>query len=132
MRFDIPLACVGIMFVLIYVPRVLVLRGQTKQPEGLDNNNPRDQQQRLTGAAKRANAAHANSFESFAPFAAAVIVAELTGANHRWLTILSLGYIVARALYPVLYIANIASPRSLVWMVSFGCTVGIFVLPMLS
>lgn len=49
----IPFICVLIAFVLIYVPRVFVATAQAKQPEGLDNRNPRAQQAKLTGLGAR-------------------------------------------------------------------------------
>ena len=77
----IPLACIAAAFALIYAPRIAVVVAQAKQAEGFDNKHPRDQQAKLTGWGRRANAAHLNAFESFAPFAAAVLVAHVTHAD---------------------------------------------------
>jgi uncharacterized MAPEG superfamily protein len=128
----IPFACILAAFVLIWVPRAVVAGEQAKQPEGYDNRNPREQQARLSGRGKRAQAAHNNTFESFAPFAAAVFVAHLGHANERWSTILACTFVAARVVYPFLYIADIDKGRSAVWFVGLLATVGLFVLPMLS
>ena len=129
---DIPLACIGLMVFLIYAPRVLVLRAQLAQPGGLDNSNPREQQSKLEGAGKRANAAHANSFEAFAPFAAAVLICEHTGATGTAASVLSLVFIAARIVYPILYVRDLASARSAVWMVGMVCVAGLYLLPWVS
>src|SRR4051812_45053902 len=97
----LPLFCVFIAFVLIYVPRVFVFRAQAKQPEGFDNKHPRDQQTRLPDWGRRAQAAHNNAFESFAPFAAAVLVAHVAGADPRISSLLALTYVGARMFYPL-------------------------------
>jgi uncharacterized MAPEG superfamily protein len=124
----IPLLCIFIAFILIYVPRVIVARDQARQPEGFDNRNPRDQQARLTGAGKRAHAAHQNALEGFAPFAAAVFTAHLTGADPRWSSILAVTYVAARVVYIGVYLADKAPLRSAVWMIGFLATGGLFLL----
>ncbi|WP_437520522.1 MAPEG family protein [Sorangium sp. So ce726] len=124
----IPLTCVFISLVLIYVPRLFVARAQAQQPEGLDNRNPRDQQAKLTGVGRRALAAHQNAFEGFAPFAAGVFTAHLAGADARWSAILAVAHVAARGLYLVMYLGDKASARSMVWFVGFATTVGLFLL----
>jgi len=125
----IPFACVLAYFAIIYLTRMPVAFAQAKDPKGYDNRHPRDQQARFTGWGRRAQAAHQNGFEMFAPFAAAVIIAHLTGVDPRWSTYLSLGFVATRALYPILYIANLASLRSLVWIAGFGCVCALYALP---
>ncbi|NUQ75947.1 MAG: MAPEG family protein [Polyangiaceae bacterium] len=124
----IPFICVLIAFVLIYVPRVFVATAQAKQPEGLDNRNPRAQQAKLTGLGARAQAAHLNSFESFAPFAAAVVIAHLAGADATWSAILASVHVGARALYIGAYLGDIPTARSLIWMIGLLSTLGLFLL----
>lgn len=124
-----PLACIPIAFALVYLPKIPLSIAMARQPEGYDNKNPRDQQAKLTGWGKRAAAAHANGFESFAPFAAGVFTTQLTGVNPQWAAILSVTYVVARLLYSIAYIGDVASVRSLIWGVSFGSTLGLMLLP---
>jgi uncharacterized MAPEG superfamily protein len=128
----IPMTCVFISFVFIYVPRLFVARAQAQQPEGLDNRNPRDQQAKLTGVGRRALAAHQNAFEAFAPFAAAVFTAHLAGADARWSAILAITHVAARALYLVMYLGDKATARSAVWFVGLAATVGLFLLKWLA
>jgi len=129
MHMTIALGCVGITYLLVFLPKLPVPVAQAKQPGGYDNHNPRDQHAKLTGWAKRAHAAHLNGFESFAPFAAAVFVATLGGGDPGWTNILALVHVGARALYPFMYMADLALLRSTVWTVGFLATVALFALP---
>ena len=126
----LPYACILAAFLLIYLPRMFVLRAQAMAPGGLDNRYPRDQQATLTGLAKRANGAHMNSFEAFAPFAAAVLVASVAHGNARLVNGLSLGFVCARALYIALYLGDVPTARSLVWLAGFGMVIALFLSPM--
>jgi uncharacterized MAPEG superfamily protein len=123
---DVPLACVALAAFLIYVPRMIVARAQVKL--GYDNRNPRDQQAKLDGAARRANAAHQNSFEAFAPFAAAVIACEIRGANERWTTILAVAFVALRVLYITAYVGDKPSIRSTIWTFGVLCVLALFIL----
>jgi uncharacterized MAPEG superfamily protein len=92
-----------------------------------NNLNVRLWQSKLEGFAQRAHATHLNSFEAFPLFAAAVIVAQMTGANQSRVDMLALSFIGLRILYGILYLANRASLRSLVWTAALACTIMIFV-----
>jgi len=91
------------------------------------NVNVRLWQSKLEGAAQRAHAAHLNSFEAFPLFAAAVIVAQMNGAVQGRIDMLALAFIGLRVVYGILYLANLASLRSLAWMAALVCTIMIFV-----
>jgi uncharacterized MAPEG superfamily protein len=124
----VPFACVAIAFLLVYLPRIFSLAGQRRRPEGWDNDHPRAQQALLTGWAGRARDAHANGFEAFAPFAAAVVVAHLSHADPAWSARLAVTHVVARTAYPVVYMANLGTLRSGVWFIGLLATAGLFVL----
>jgi uncharacterized MAPEG superfamily protein len=125
---DTPFACLLGAFVLIYAPRLGSALGQSKQPEGFDNKHPRAQQARLTGWAFRANSAHLNGFEAFAPFAAAVLAARVHGADAATLATFAVAHVALRAAYVVLYLANVDKLRSLAWVLSTAATARIFLL----
>jgi uncharacterized MAPEG superfamily protein len=95
---------------------------------GFNNHTPRDFQDRLDGMRKRAHWAHLNSFEAFPPFAAAVIIAHQLGAAQGRVDGLAIGFIVARLAYGFLYMADLATLRSLAWVAALGCVVGLFVI----
>lgn len=93
-----------------------------------DNASPREWEQRLDGYRRRAVAAMNNTFEALPFFAAAVIVAHQLDAPQGRLDALAVTWLVLRAAYVGLYVADRATPRSLVWLASVAVTVWIFVL----
>jgi uncharacterized MAPEG superfamily protein len=101
--------------------------GLAKAQSGFDNKAPREWLGRLTGWRARAHAAHLNSFEAFAPFAAAVIIAHLAHAPQGRIDWLAMGFVAARIAYIGLYITDLAGLRSIAWTVAMGCVIGLFV-----
>lgn len=97
-----------------------------------DNGNPRDPRFYTPGLRARALGAHMNGFEAFPFFAAAVLLAEMRAAPQGTVDALAVGFILARALYIVLYITDRPTFRSLVWTVAFFCNVAIFFSPVLA
>jgi uncharacterized MAPEG superfamily protein len=92
-----------------------------------DNHNPREYLQKLEGPAKRAFWAEQNTFESVPGFMAAVIIAHLAHAPQGRIDAIAVTYIVLRLVYGLLYMADKALLRSLVWAASLACIVGLFV-----
>jgi uncharacterized MAPEG superfamily protein len=116
--------------VLIYVPRAIVMRAQIHQPEGLDNNNPRDQQARLTGLGRRANAAHQNMLEAFPIFAAGILASVHARVDPELIVALAGTFISLRALYIVFYLADKATARSAVWSLALLCSSALILAPL--
>ena len=75
----------------------------------------------LTGIAQRAHAAHLNSFEAFPLFATAVIVARLNGADQSRVDALSVAFVGLRLIFGILYLADKATMRSVVWLAAMVC-----------
>jgi uncharacterized MAPEG superfamily protein len=125
---NVPFACLFIAFLLLYLPKAVLVVAMARAPGGYDNRNPRDQQAKLEGWGRRAVAAQANGFESFAPFAAGVLVAHASSANPRATSILAIVHVAARTLYPGLYIANVHQLRTVVWAIGAGATAGLYVI----
>jgi len=73
------------------------------------------------------NAAQSTGFEAFAPFAAAVVLAQLAGVDGSRIGLLAVAFIVCRVLHGVFYIANKAPLRSLAWVGGFACVVVLLV-----
>lgn len=126
-----PFICVLVAYLLIYVPKVPLSAAMAKRPEGYDNKHPRTQQAKLEGWGARARAAHENGFEAFGGFAAAVVVAHLAGASDYRASVLSIAFVVARALYIAAYLANQDYLRSAIWGIGLLCTLALFGLPWL-
>lgn len=114
--------CVLIAGLLPYVAALTAKAGAR-----FDNNNPREWLARQEGYRRRANAAQANSFEAFPLFAAAVIVAYLLNAPQERVDMLAMGFIAARVVFLICYLADWATIRSLAWMAGIFCAVMIFV-----
>ncbi len=112
------------VFIAALLPYAAI--GLVKSEKGYDNANPRDWEANRQGWRKRADWAHRNHFEAFAPFAAAVIIAELTGAAQPRLDLLAGVFIALRIAYTAAYLANIATLRTLLWVGGFGVTIAIF------
>ncbi|WP_066567613.1 MAPEG family protein [Snodgrassella sp. CFCC 13594] len=93
-----------------------------------DNHDPRAFLAHTQGSAARANAAQQNSFEIFAPFAAAVIIAHATGhAAQFTINLWAVLFVISRIIYCVLYIKDYSSARSLTWMASVVCIIALFI-----
>ena len=93
-----------------------------------DNRNPRAWLAAREGAAARANAAQANSWEALPIFAAGVLHAQGHGADTGLVDALAVAFVVSRVVYIALYVANLAAMRSVVWAVGFGASLALFFL----
>jgi uncharacterized MAPEG superfamily protein len=93
-----------------------------------DNRAPRDYLSRVQGRAARANWAQLNAWEALAPFIAAVLIAEKAGVAQGVVDGLAIGFIVARVLHALFYLADQAVLRSAAWSVGFGIVIALFVL----
>jgi uncharacterized MAPEG superfamily protein len=98
-----------------------------KSKPGFDNANPRAWLQQQVGFRQRANGAQQNSFESLPLFAAAVIIAQFLHAPAHIVDGLALGFIAARVLYVICYIADFPALRSLCWFAGIACCVALFI-----
>jgi uncharacterized MAPEG superfamily protein len=93
---------------------------------GYDNTTPRAWADRLSGWKRRAEWAHRNHFEAFAPFAASVIVATLCHVPEGRISALSGAFIVFRVLHTAAYLADKATLRSVCWSGGFLCVIALF------
>ena len=102
--------------ILIYVPYLLVAFARVQI--GYDLSAPRAMFDKLPPYAQRAAWAHENSFEGFMVFAAAALMAYVTGVNSPQGVNAAIAFIIARLLYSIFYIANIPLLRSLMFGVA--------------
>ncbi|MCU0925154.1 MAG: MAPEG family protein [Hydrogenophaga sp.] len=100
--------------------------GKPRREGGYDNHNPRDWLARQGDWRARANAAQANSFEALPLFMAAVIVAHQVGANQMRLDLLAFLFVVLRVVYVMLYVADLATARSLIWTLALVVNIALF------
>ncbi|MCX7318640.1 MAG: MAPEG family protein [Hyphomicrobiales bacterium] len=104
--------------ILIAALLPLVIVGYAKSGSR-DNHAPRDSAENLTGAKRRAYAAHQNAYEAFPFYAAAVLGALSFGASAS-----TIGVLAA-------YIADKSTPRSIAYMGGLFTNIAIFAMPML-
>jgi uncharacterized MAPEG superfamily protein len=91
-----------------------------------NNYSPREFLEKQEGFRKRAHWAQLNSFEAFPMFAAAVIIAHLTGAEQDYINTLAIAFIGIRIVYGAMYLANLAALRTLVWTAGLACVIALF------
>ena len=99
-----------------------------KQLGNIDNKEPRQQAQQLTGAGARAVAAQANSWEALALFTAAVVATAVSGVELAKIANLALFFTALRIAYIPFYLANKDALRSLSFIGAYGIVMYIFYL----
>ncbi|MEE4299464.1 MAG: MAPEG family protein [Pseudomonadales bacterium] len=102
--------------------------GVAKSAPGYDNRRPRAWLEEREGVHERAHAAQLNSFEAFPPFAAAVLVAHLTGgAEQGTIDALALAWLLLRAGYGAAYLGDQHLLRSSLWVAAMAVVIALFV-----
>lgn len=100
--------------------------GKPRRDGGFDNHNPRAWLATLSGWQARANAAQANSFEALPLFIAGVLVAQQMGAAQERVDLLALSFVLFRVIFIGLYLADLATLRTLAWTAALACSLGLF------
>ena len=90
------------------------------------NRAPREFLEKIEGKSKRAKWAHDNSWEAFAPFAAAVIIAHYLEVDQNMIDKSAIVFIMARVLYGVFYIFDKPTMRSGVWFIGFFSVLNLY------
>jgi uncharacterized MAPEG superfamily protein len=121
-----PFWCVLVAILLPYVLTGVAAYFKQQQFGTIDNRQPRDQAAALEGAGARAYAAQQNAWEALQVFGLSVVVAHLAGADPGASATASIVFIVARVLHGVSYVADLASLRSLSFLVATGCCLWLF------
>lgn len=99
-----------------------------KSGQRYDNRDPRSWLSRQDNPRTlRANAAQLNAFEAFAPFAAAVLMAQVAGVDPARISMLAMVFVALRVLHGVFYVAGIHALRSLVWFGGIAVVVWLMV-----
>jgi uncharacterized MAPEG superfamily protein len=122
----IPFWCLLIAVLIPYVLAFTAAYHKSRQFGSVDNNQPRAQGAALTGTGARVWAAQQNAWEALAVFTAAVGVAHFAGADPGRSAIAAELFIVARILHAIFYATDLATLRSLAFMVAFGSCLWLF------
>jgi uncharacterized MAPEG superfamily protein len=123
-----PLWC---LMIATFIPFAWAFSGHAfrqRQFGNIDNSHPRVQQASLTGIGARALAAQQNAWEALAMFTPAVLTAHLNGATAGQASLAAMLFIAARVVHGCLYLADLSTLRSLVWIVGTGSVIWLFVL----
>lgn len=102
--------------------------GKSRRDGGYDNHNPRAWLAKQSDWRARANAAQANSFEALPFFIGAVVIAHQLHAPQMRLDVLAFTWVVLRMLYILMYLADMATMRSVVWTLALAVNIAIFLL----
>ena len=93
-----------------------------------DNRDPRAFLANTTGKAYRAKQAQMNGYEMFAPYAAAIIIAQVSGnASQFAINFWALIFLLSRASYICCYINDKSVMRSASWAVGALSIVALFI-----
>lgn len=123
------LDCVAAAAFLIYLPFFAV--GYARLSLGYDLAAPRAMFEKLPPYGQRATWAHQNSFEAFMLFAAAALMAYVTGVDSSVAAVAAITFVIVRLLYSVFYIFNVPLARSLMFGVGSLCIATLFVLSLI-
>lgn len=93
--------------------------------KGFDNNNPRMWLASQEGWRARANAAQQNLLEGLPFFFAAVLFAIYSQADYGRLATLMAVWLLLRLAYLLIYLADYATIRSIVWVISLATNIAI-------
>jgi uncharacterized MAPEG superfamily protein len=91
-----------------------------------DNRDPRAWLAKQTGSAARAQAAQLNSWEALIVFAAGVLSAQVQEGPPGTIDALAMTFVAARIVYIGVYVANLATVRSIVWTIGFLASLALF------
>ncbi len=123
-----PMVC---LLITLLLPLVLAGVGgyfRSREPGGMDNNDPRGQVNKLTGPGARAYAAQQNAWEAIALFTPAVLVAHVLGADPATSAALAITFVGLRVIHGICYLADLATLRSLAFVASLVCVIWLFTL----
>lgn len=111
------LTCLLITVLLPYVLAGTTGYLKTQQLGSIDNHTPRAQAAQLKGAGARAVAAQANAWEAVAVLTATLAAALLAGVAPERLAAPLVIFVVARIAHGICYLADLATARSIVFLI---------------
>ncbi|SFD53280.1 MAPEG family protein [Paracidovorax konjaci] len=124
-RFTVAYWCV---FAMVLMPIACAFVAKRGSFQGKDNHDPRGWAAKQGDWRARALAAQANTFESLPFFIGAVIVAHQLGAGQTLLDLLALAFVMLRGFYVLMYVSDMPTVRSAVWLAGFAVNTAIFFL----
>jgi uncharacterized MAPEG superfamily protein len=118
------LAWMALLTAVLWIPYIV---GQVITNGFLTAENYRDPTPRSVPTwAQRANRAHINTVEVFAPFAALVLIAHVSGVANEMTALWAAVFFWARVGHSVVYLLAIPYLRTMIFTVGFVAIVGLF------
>ena len=117
-----------ILFVIM-MPNLIAGIGdylKVKEFGRFDNNDPRGQSAASSGIASRSWSAQSNAWEAAIFYVPSVLVAHLAGVSAEAMTMTCLVYCAARVAHLVFYLSDLATLRSLSFVVGLVCCLRLF------
>jgi uncharacterized MAPEG superfamily protein len=105
-----------------YVIAQVVTNGVLTPPNYVDPE-PRP----LPNWGKRADRTYINAVETFAPFAALVVIIQIAGKNDSMTAFWAMSYFWLRVAHAVVYLAGLPYIRTLIFVLGYVCIVGLFI-----
>lgn len=118
------LAFTAILTASLWIPYIVcqVMTNGNLTPQNYTDPTPR----KVPLWGMRANRAHLNAVETFAPFAALVIVAHVAGKANAMTAFWAMFFFWVRLAYAVVYLAGIPYLRTLLFTLSYVAILGLF------
>ncbi|MGA7965773.1 MAG: MAPEG family protein [Gammaproteobacteria bacterium] len=117
------LAAATLLFLLAFIPGAIYKTNAYGGLSWLVSNRDVTDKPPLTGAAARAERAHANLKENFPAFVAAILILSYTGHYTMGTAVASAVFVVVRLLYIPVYIGGIPPLRTLLWTLGWASTI---------
>lgn len=118
------LAFSALLTAVLWIPYIV---GQVQSNGFLSADNYKDPTPRDVPLwAQRANRVHINSVEAFAPFAALVLVAHVSGSANAMTALWAMVFFWARIAHAIIYMTGIPYLRTIVFTVGFVAVLGLF------
>lgn len=111
-----------VLFIVSLFPIILAVSGgylRYRQSGRFDNHHPRLQQAQLTGMAARVLAAQNNAWEALILYSAVCVLAYVSPLGIHEFDYVAGLFLLSRIAHPVFYLLDMASYRSLVFIVGW-------------
>jgi uncharacterized MAPEG superfamily protein len=118
------LALTALLTASLWIPYVIAQVTTNGPPKPENYRDPEKRPMPLWG--KRADRAHLNAVETFAPFAALVIVAHVAGKANAMTAFWATCYFWLRLAHAVVYLIGIPLIRTILFTLGYVAIVGIF------
>ena len=118
------LALTAMLTGALWIPYIFCQVITNGRPQPGFYNDPAPRPVPLWG--RRADRAYMNAVETFAPFAALVLVAHVAGKANGMTAFFAASFFWLRVIHAVVYLAAIPYIRTVVFTLGFICVVGIF------